>query len=113
MGRGSGFGAIDRLPSGRYRARYVGPDGRRRSKIFGAVKADARAWLAAQQTDMIRKGWRAPEVGRRTVGAYAADYLARRDLRDGTRALYASLWRHHLATTWGQVPVDEVTPTVV
>src|SRR5688500_11036344 len=52
MGRGAGFGAIDRLPTGRYRARYVGPDGRRRSKIFGTVKADARAWLAAQQTDL-------------------------------------------------------------
>src|SRR4051794_18962566 len=113
MGRGSGFGAIDRLPSGRYRARYVGPDGRRRSKIFGTVKADARAWLAAQQTDLIRKGWRAPEAGRRSVGEYAEDYLARRDLREGTRALYASLWRHHLAETWGRVPVDEVTPTAV
>ncbi len=113
MGRGSGFGAIDRLPSGRYRARYVGPDGRRRSKIFGTVKADARAWLAAQQTDLIRKGWRAPEAGRRTVGEFAEDYLARSDLRQGTRALYASLWRHHLAEPWGRVPVDEVTPTAV
>jgi integrase len=113
MGRGAGFGAIDRLPSGRYRARYMGPDGRRRSKIFGTVKADARAWLAAQQTDLIRKGWRAPEAGRRTVGEYAEDYLARSDLREGTRALYASLWRHHLAVAWGQVPVDEVTPTAV
>src|SRR4051812_34726253 len=113
MGRGPGFGAIDRLPSGRYRARYVGPDGRRRSKIFGTSKADARAWLAAQQTDLIRKGWRAPEVGRRTVGEYAADYLARNDLREGTRALYTSLWRHHLAEAWGRVPVHEVTPTAV
>jgi hypothetical protein len=110
MGRGAGFGAIDRLPSGRYRARYVGPDGRRCFKIFGIVKADARAWLAAQQTDLIRKGWRAPEVGRRSVGEYAEDYLARRDLREGTRALYASLWRHHLAEAWGAVPIDEVTP---
>jgi integrase len=113
MGRGAGFGAIDRLPSGRYRARYIGPDGRRRSKIFGTTKADARAWLAAQQTDVIRKGWRAPEAGRRSVGEYADDYLARSDLREGTQALYASLWRNHLAETWGRVAVDEVTPTAV
>jgi integrase len=113
MGRGAGFGAIDRLPSGRYRARYVGPDGRRRSKIFGTYKADARAWLAAQQTDLIRKGWRAPEAGRRSVGEYAEDYLARSDLRAGTLALYASLWRHHLAEAWARVPVYEVTPTAV
>src|SRR4051812_37225065 len=113
MGRGPGFGSVDRLPNGRYRARYVGPDGRRRTKIFGTAKADARAWLAAQQTDLIRKGWRAPEAGRRFVGEYAEDYLARSDLREGTRALYASLWRHHLAETWGRVPVDQVTPTAV
>jgi integrase len=113
MGRGAGFGAIDRLPSGRHRARYVGSDGRRRSKIFGTSKADARAWLAAQQTDLIRKGWRAPEVGRRTIGEYAEDYLARSDLREGTPALYASLWRHHLADAWGEFLVDEVTPTAV
>jgi integrase len=113
MGRGAGFGAVDRLPSGRYRARYVGPDGRRRTKVFGNSKAEARAWLAAQQTALIRKGWRAPEAGRRTVGEYAHDYLSRNDLRESTQALYASLWLHHLAEAWGRLPVDEVTPAAV
>src|SRR6185312_16637413 len=100
MGRGAGFGAVDRLPSGRYRARYVGPDGRRRTKVFGTSKADARAWLSTQQADVVRKSWRAPEASRRTVGEYAEDYLARDDLRESTRALYASLWQHHLAEPW-------------
>ena len=113
MGRGPGFGNIDRLPNGRYRARYVGPDGRRRSKVFGTVKADARAWLSAQEAALVRRTWRAPEAGRRTVGEYADDYLARNDLREGTRSLYASLWRHHLADAWGAVPVEEVTPAAV
>ncbi|NEK60232.1 site-specific integrase [Geodermatophilus sabuli] len=113
MGRGPGFGNIDRLPNGRYRARYVGPDGRRRSKVFGTVKADARAWLSAQEAALVRKSWRAPEAGRRTVGEYADDYLARNDLREGTRSLYASLWRHHLTDAWGAVPVEEVTPAAV
>lgn len=97
MSKRAAFGNVDRLPSGRYRARYVGPDGRRRSKIFGTAKADAWAWLATQQADLVRKAWRAPEATRRTVGEYAADYLARDDLRESTRALYAGLWRHHLA----------------
>src|SRR3954454_18879032 len=113
MGRGPGFGNIDLLPNGRYRARYVGPDGRRRSKVFGTVKADARAWLSAQEAALVRKSWRAPEAGRRTVGEYADDYLGRNDLREGTRSLYASLWRHHLADAWGAVPVEEVTPAAV
>lgn len=107
--RASGFGHVDKLPSGRWRARYTGPDGRRRSTSF-TTKADARAWLATAQADVVRKAWRAPEAGRRTLGAYAADYVARSDLRESTRGLYASLWRHHLASTWEIVAVADVTP---
>ncbi len=106
------FGSVDRLPSGRYRARYLGPDGRRHTKIFVA-KADAWAWLASQQTDLLRKSWRAPNPSRQTVGEYAEDYLTRNDLRESTRVLYAGLWRHHLAEPWANVPVDEVTPAAV
>jgi integrase len=106
------FGTVDELPSGRFRARYRGPDGRRHAKVFG-TKADAWAWLATQQTDLLRKSWRAPNVSSRTVGEYAEDYLARNDLRASTRVLYAGLWRHHLARPWADVPVDEVTPATV
>lgn len=74
------------------------------------TKADARAWLATVHADVVRKAWRAPEEGRRTLGAYAADYVARSDLRESTRGLYASLWRHHLALTWETVAVADVTP---
>jgi integrase len=106
------FGTVDELPSGRFRARYRGPDGRRHAKVFG-TRADAWAWLATQQTDLLRKTWRAPAASRRTVGDYAEDYLSRNDLRGSTRVLYAGLWRHHLAEPWADVPVDEVTPAAV
>ncbi|MGY1642012.1 tyrosine recombinase XerC [Geodermatophilus sp. SYSU D00703] len=106
------FGSVDRLPSGRYRARYLGPDGRRHTKILD-TKADAWAWLASQQTDLLRKSWRAPNASSRTVGEYAEDYLARNDLRESTRVLYAALWRHHLTEPWADIPVDEVTPAAV
>lgn len=108
----SGFGAIDKLPSGRWRARCTGPDGKRRTSTF-TTKADARAWLATQQADTVRRIWRAPEAGRRTVGEYAADYLGRGDLRESTRSLYAGLWRLHLALHWATVPVGDVTPAKV
>lgn len=106
------FGTVDELPSGRFRARYRGPDGRRHAKTF-STRADAWAWLATQQTDLLRKIWRAPSASRRTVGDYAEDYLGRHDLRASTRVLYAGLWRHHLAKPWTDVPVDEVTPAAV
>ncbi len=107
--RSSGFGHVDKLPSGRWRARYTGPDGRRRTSTF-RTKADARAWLATAQADVVRQAWRAPEAGRRTLGSLAAAYLTRNDLRESTRALYASLWRHHLEETWSTVAVADVTP---
>lgn len=102
-------GSLDLLPSGRWRARYRGPDGKRRSATY-ITKADARAWLATVHADMVREAWRAPEGGRRTLGAYATDYLTRTDLRESTRALYASLWRHHLADAWERVAISDVTP---
>jgi integrase len=106
------FGTVDELPSGHFRARYRGPDGRRHAKVL-RTKADAWAWLATQQTDLLRKTWRAPTASRRTVGDYAEDYLARSDLRESTRVLYAGLWRHHLAEPWEHIPVEEVTPAAV
>jgi integrase len=106
------FGSITKLTSGNYRVRCTGPDGKRRSATF-KTKADARAFLATQQADVVRKQWRAPEAGKRTVGAYAADYLARSDLRESTRALYAGLWRLHLADHWADVAVGDVTPAKV
>ena len=109
--RGS-FGAVDKLPSGRWRARGTGPDGKRRSSTF-STKSDARAWLATQQADAVRKTWRAPEAGKRTVGSYAKDYVAREDLRESTRVLYASLWKNHLEHHWASVPVGDVTSAKV
>ncbi|WP_448612210.1 hypothetical protein [Geodermatophilus sp. URMC 60] len=103
------FGSVDRLPSGRYRARYLGPDGQRHTKLLD-TKADAWAWLASQQTDLLRKSWRAPNASSRSVGEYAEDYLARNDLREGTRVLYTGLWRHHLAEPWATSPLTRSPP---
>lgn len=110
--RTSGFGHVEKLDSGRWRARYTGPDGRRRSSTFG-TKTDARRWLATAQTDLVRRAWKAPEGGRRTLGAYATDYLARADLRESTRQLYEGVWRLHLKKTWSAVAVGDVTPQQV
>lgn len=92
--------------------RHVGPDGIRRSKTF-ATKTDARAFIATQSADAVRRVWRAPEIGRQTVGSLADAYLSRDDLRPSTRALYANLWRLHLAGTWEDAPVGEVTAPAV
>lgn len=54
-------GGVDKLPSGRYRARVIGPDARRHTRTF-ATKADADAWSANQRTDMSRGDWIDPNT---------------------------------------------------
>lgn len=57
------FGAVEQLSGGHYRARYIGPDGRRYKAptTFLTIK-DSRGWLAIQQADIIRKAWVPPEA---------------------------------------------------
>ena len=73
--RTSGFGHVEQLASGRWRARYTGPDGQRRSNTFG-TKTDARRWLATAQADLVRRAWKAPEAGRRLSEAWSAVAVA-------------------------------------
>lgn len=106
------FGAIRKLPSGRWQARYWGEDGKRRSApTTFAAKADANAWLSKQQTELVEGTWRPPEPSRETFGAYGKRWLASRpDLRPRTRELYDALWRRWLEPTWADVPLAKMTP---
>jgi integrase len=108
MARSSRFGHVEKLPSGKWRARCTGPDGVRRSKTF-RTKTDARVWLSTIEAAVAQKTWRPPESGLLTVGSYAAGHLTRADLRSSTRELYRSTWKRHLEAPWGSVPVAEVT----
>jgi hypothetical protein len=49
------FGAIRKLPSGRFQARYRAPDGleRRAPETFD-TKTDAEVWLTRIEADLIR-----------------------------------------------------------
>ncbi|GAB3817024.1 hypothetical protein GCM10028820_17270 [Tessaracoccus terricola] len=61
MGRNS-FGALRRLPSGRYQASYIGRDGRRHSgPTTFTHKEDAFAWLG-QERRLMEDGWTSPQA---------------------------------------------------
>lgn len=52
------WGKIRMLPSGRYQASHVGPDGERHTApMTYSAKIDAQAWLAAQQTAIAQGKW--------------------------------------------------------
>lgn len=85
------FGAVETLPSGRLRARYRGPDGRRyTAPTLFLTKKDARGWLAIRHADIIKGQWMPPDAQdapqhRLTFKAYADTWMAQRDLKDRTR----------------------------
>jgi len=65
---------VRKLPSGRYQASYLGPDGRRHSapETFER-KPDASQWLAGMETEIAQGEWRDPQA--------AEQFLTRNRLR--------------------------------
>ncbi|MFJ8271688.1 tyrosine-type recombinase/integrase [Streptomyces sp. NPDC094154] len=108
------FGRVRKLPSGRYQARYVGPDGLLRpAPDTFRTKRDADEWLADKQTEMRRGDWHDPDAGKVPFGVYAAAWVQERELTARTRQLYESLLRLHLEPTFGGVNVAEISPPFV
>lgn len=127
MTRGSGrktrtsgtFGSVDKRATG-YRARYVGPDGRRhQAPTLFLAKKDARAWLALRHAEIVKGQWMPPDATAKpapkiTFGPYANRWVATRTvkgrpLRPRTVAHYRGLLDDHLLPTFGALPVAAIT----
>ncbi len=109
------YGRVRRLPSGRWQARYPGPDGHDRAapETF-ATKSAADRWLAAAETDMGRGHWLDPSAGDTTIAEWSKLWLDNRpDLKVRTRELYAWLLGKYILPHLGEVPLGRVTPSFV
>ncbi|MFF0889962.1 tyrosine-type recombinase/integrase [Streptomyces sp. NPDC003456] len=108
-GRRRRFGAIRKLPSGRYQARYPGPDGVMRPAPFTfETTADADDWLAEKQTEIRRGEWRDPDAGAVSFRAYAEKWVEERELAPLTQDLYRYLLDKHLFA-FADLDLDEIT----
>lgn len=113
MARKRAFGEVSVLPSGRYRARYTGPDGKRHSAPHTFdTKGDADTWLTLRRAEVIREDWTAPATTGLRFGPYAAKWLDDRKLKPRTREHYQSLLSGHLSA-FDDVPLRRVTPEMV
>jgi len=104
------FGRVRELPSGRWQARYKGPDGidRPGPHTFDS-KTSAERWLTLTEADVIQGRWVDPDAGRVLVGNYAADWIEERPgLRPKTTELYRYLLRRHLSPTFEAQPLAEI-----
>jgi integrase len=109
-----GFGEVSPLPSGRYRARYTGPDGNRHSApITFMARIDAEGWLVNQERMISRGEWKPPTRQVREapllLGQYATRVVGRRRLRPATVALYEKLLRLAILPTWAERPLADIT----
>ncbi|MEU4681539.1 tyrosine-type recombinase/integrase [Streptomyces xinghaiensis] len=105
------FGRVRKLPSGRYQARYPGPDGiDRPAPDTFATAREADDWLAEKRTELRRGDWQDPDAGAVTFEEYARQWVVERGLAPTTVELYRRLLRLHLLPTFGPLDLDEITP---
>lgn len=109
-----GFGKLRKLPSGRWQASYVGPDGiRRNAPTTFAAKMDAEGWLSRRRNEITDGEWLPQTVKRRapiTFETYANTWLERRELKPRTREHYQTMMDKFLVPTFGKMPMREISP---
>ena len=108
------FGRVRQLASGRWQARYPGPDGQLRTAptTFGR-RGDAERFLSEVETDIARGDWFDPLAGRMPLGQYALRWIEERDLSVRTAELYRGLLKNHITPGIGRLNLaDLAAPTI-
>ncbi|MER7396959.1 tyrosine-type recombinase/integrase [Streptomyces sp. NPDC000151] len=110
-GKKRSFGRVRKLPSGRYQARYLGPDGidRPAPETF-RTKKEADDWLADRQSELRSGDWQDPAAGAVNFKVYALQWVDERGLAATTDELYRRLLRLHILPTFEGLDLDEITP---
>ncbi|WP_441247331.1 tyrosine-type recombinase/integrase [Kitasatospora sp. McL0602] len=110
-GRRRQFGSVRRLPSGRYQARYLDPNGivRPGPQTFES-DTEADAWLAVTQGEINNDNWRDPSAGAVNFSSYADAWISERGLMPTTLELYRRLLRTCLVPAFGGWDLDQITP---
>jgi integrase len=108
------FGNIRTLPSGRFQARYTGPDSVSRSAPHTFErKRDASRWLSLREAEILKGEWIAPELGEQKFREYAEAWMRDRVLKPRTAELYGGLLDNHLNPTFGGLSLCQIDAAAV
>lgn len=109
------FGNIRRRASGRYQARYPGPDGVLRSApMTFARRQDAEKYLTLLEAQMVRGEWTDPERGKVRLEDYAQRWITERPgLRPRTIDLYTWLLNQHIRPKLGAIPLGKLDTAMI
>ena len=112
MARKRRFGRVRQLSSGRWQARYLGPDGldRPAPQTF-PTKRDAEVWLSVTEAELHQGTWFDPDAGCVPLGEYGERWINERPgLAPKTVVLYEGLFRLHIRPELGPVELSDLTP---
>ena len=120
-----GFGAVRKLPSGRFQASYVGPDQERHvADDTFATKADAEGWLAGERRLMDLGEWEPPgerkerrareeHAAALTLRSFASSWLKEGTehgrLRPLTALDYERILDRYVLPTLGEIKLPDLT----
>ena len=115
MARRRGFGAIRKLPSGRWQASYVGPDTiRHQAPVTFETSEDAEGWLTDRRREIKNEDWTPPRSKRAvTFGDHAARWLTNRKLKPRTRYHYRKLLDAKILPTFKNVALKHMTADLI
>lgn len=107
------FGAVRKLPSGRYQASYLDPHGNRVNapETFTA-KIDADAWLSVQRAALETGTWK-PRDNALLFGEFAESWLTTHQIRERSRYTYRNTYEHSVAPTFRATPIGRITAPMV
>lgn len=119
------FGNVRKLPSGRFQARYTGPDEMPyKAPYTFDTRSDAEDYLSGVRTDIVRGEWKPPSEAPAIteapkVAAYIAGWIETRLTKDAqplkpkTKSHYRWLLRTYIEPHLGDLDVSVVTPAAV
>jgi integrase len=108
------FGNVRQRSSGRWQARYPGPDGLMRpAPNTFATKRDAEQWLTVTEAAMLRGDWIDPLLSKIKLDEYGTRWIKERKLGDRTREEHERLFRLHIVPFLGGKSLGDIgTDTV-
>jgi integrase len=108
------FGNVRQRSSGRWQARYPGPDGQMRNapKTF-PTKRDAEQWLTVTEAAMLRGDWIDPLLGKITLAEFGTRWIRERKLGERTREEHARTFRLHVVPFLGHMSLGDIRTDAV
>jgi hypothetical protein len=103
------FERVRQLPSGRWQARYPGPDGKDHTAPYTFDgKRSADQWLTLKESEIRHGDWLDPAAGSVLFSEFSSAWVQDRDLSPKTAQLYELLLRLHLNPTFGEMPIVSI-----